>query len=107
MLLLAGQKVYVQLNCLVITELQVPSIRWSLIAGMVYAARWCFSMNPELMNESKDPESTRDISGVSGIDSEVTGIMRVSGVVMEALRVTIVCALRSPWGGGGGGLEAA
>ena len=73
-------------------ELQVPSIRWSLIAGMVYAARWCFSTNPESMNESEDPESTRDISGVSGIDSEVTGIMRVSGVVMEALRVTIVCA---------------
>ena len=26
------------------------------------------------MNESEDPESTRDISSVSGIDSEVTGI---------------------------------
>ena len=44
------------------------------------------------MNESEDPESTRDISGVSGIDSEVTGIMRASGVVMEALRVTVVSA---------------
>ena len=44
------------------------------------------------MNESEDPESTRDMSGVSGIDSETTGIMRVSGVVMEALRVTVVCA---------------
>ena len=44
------------------------------------------------MNESEDPESMRDISSVSGIDSEVTRIMRVSGVVMEALRVTIVCA---------------
>ena len=75
-----------------ITELQVLSIRRSLIAGMVYAARWCFSMNPESMNESEDPESTRDISGVSGIDSEVTGIMRASGVVTEALRVTVVCA---------------
>ena len=73
-------------------ELQLPSIRWSLIAGMVYTARWCFSTNPELMNESEDPESTRDINGVLGIDSEVTGIMRASGVVMEALRVTIVCA---------------
>ena len=49
-------------------------------------------MNPELMNKSEDPESTRDISGVSGIDLEVTGIMRVSGVVMEALRVMVVCA---------------
>ena len=68
------------------------SIRRSLIAGMVYAARWCFSTNPELMNESEDPESTRDISGVSGINSEVTGIMRASGVVMEALRVMVVCA---------------
>ena len=73
-------------------ELQVPSIRWSLIAGMVYTARWCFSMNPESMNESEDPESMRDISGVLGIDLEVTGIMRASGIVMEALRVMIVCA---------------
>ena len=73
-------------------ELQVPSIRWSLIAGMVYAARWCFSTNPESTNKSEGPESTRDINGVSGIDSEVTGIMRASGVVMEVLRVTIVCA---------------
>ena len=38
-----------------------------------------------------NPESIRDINGVSGIDSEVTGIMRASGVVVEALRVTIVC----------------
>ena len=73
-------------------ELQVPSIRRSLIAGMVYAARWCFSTNPELMNESEDLKSMRDISGISGIDSEVTGIMRASGVVMEALRVMVVCA---------------
>ena len=55
-------------------ELQVLSIRWSLIAGMVCAARWCFSTNPESMNKSEDPESTRDISGVLGINSEVTGI---------------------------------
>ena len=73
-------------------ELQVLSIRRSLIAGMVYAARWCFSTNPKSMNESEDPESTRDISGISGIDSEVTGIMGASGVVMEALRVMVVCA---------------
>ena len=59
---------------------------------MVYAARWCFSMNPESMNESEDPKSTEDISGISGIDLEVAGIMRASGVVMEALRVTVVCA---------------
>ena len=70
----------------------MPSIKQSLIVGMVYTARWCFSTHPELANESEDPESTRDISGISGIVSEVTGIMRVSGVVMEALRVTIVCA---------------
>ena len=44
------------------------------------------------MNESKDPESMRDISGISGINLEVTRIMRASGVVMEALRVTVVCA---------------
>ena len=43
-------------------------------------------MNPESMNESEDPESMRDISGISGIDSDVTRIMRASGVVMEALR---------------------
>ena len=88
----------------VIMELQVPSIRQSLIAGMVYAARWCFSMNPKSINESEDPESTRDINGVSGIDSEVTRIMRASGVVMETLRVTIVCARMGdmqPLGGAG------
>ena len=44
------------------------------------------------MNETEDPESTRDISWVLGMVSDVTGIMRVSGVVMEVLRVTIVCA---------------
>ena len=60
--------------------------------GMVYAARWCFSTNPESMNESKDPESTRDISWVLGMVLDMTGIMRASGVVMEALRVMIVCA---------------
>ena len=60
--------------------------------GMVYAARWCFSTNTKSINESKDPESTRDISCMSGMVSDMTGIMRVSGVVMEALRVTIVCA---------------
>ena len=73
-------------------ELQVLSIRRSLIAGMVYAARWCFSTNPELTNESKDSESTRDISWVLGMVLDMTGIMRASAVVMEALRVTIVCA---------------
>ena len=62
-------------------ELQVPSIRWSLIAGMVYAARWCFSMNPKSMNESEDSESTRDINGISGIDSEVTRIMRACRLI--------------------------
>ena len=61
-------------------ELQVPSIRRSLIAGMAYAARWCFSTNPESMNKSEDPESTRDISRVSGMVSDMTGIMRVSGL---------------------------
>ena len=59
---------------------------------MVYAARWCFSTNPKSTNESEDPESTRDISRVLEMVSDVTGMMRVSGVVMEALRVTIVCA---------------
>ena len=49
-------------------------------------------MNPMSMNESKDPESIRDISGVLGIDLEMTRIMRASGVVMEVLRVTIVQA---------------
>ena len=87
-----------------ITELQVPSIRQSLIVGMVFAARWCFSTNPESTKESKDPKSTRDISGILGIISEVTGMMRALGVVMEALRVTIVCAqtdeMQPPGGAG-------
>jgi len=89
-------------------ELHVLSIRRSLIGGMVYAARWCFSTNPMSMNESEDPESTRDIKGKSGIGSAVIGIMRASGVVMEALRVMIVCARMGetqPSGGAGlGGL---
>ena len=63
------------------------------------------------MNESEDPKSTRDISSVLGIDSEVTGIMRASGVVMGALRVTVVCEQTGdtqPLGGAGCGvLEAA
>ena len=88
----------------VIMELQVPSIRWSLIAGMVYAARWCFSMNPQSMNKSEDPESTRDISCILGIILEVTRMMRASGVVMEALRVMIVCSqtheIQPPGGAG-------
>jgi len=62
------------------------------MGGMVYAARWCFSTNPMSMNKSEDPESMRDIRGVLGISSAVIGIIRASGVVMEALRVTIVCA---------------
>ena len=44
------------------------------------------------MNESEDPESTRDISWVLGMVSDVTRIRRASGVVMVALRVTVVCA---------------
>ena len=80
------------------------SIRQSLIAGMVYTARWCFSTNPESMNKSKDLESMRDISGMLGINLEVTGIMRASGVVMEALRVMVVCArmgdMQPPGGAG-------
>ena len=52
-------------------ELQVPSIRWSQISGMVYAARWCFSTNPESMNGSKDPKSTRDINGVNRLGGDL------------------------------------
>ena len=65
-------------------------------------------MNPESMNESEDPESTRDISWVSGMVSDVTGIMRASGVVMVALRVAVVCAQTGdtqPPGGAGCGVE--
>ena len=95
MLLLAGRKAYVQLNCLsdygvtgAINKTESDS-RYGICSKV---PRWCFSTNPESMNESEDPESTRDISGISGIDLEVTRIMRASGVVMEALRVTVVCA---------------
>ena len=62
-------------------------------------------MDPKSMNESEDPESTRDISQVSGMVLDVTGIMRASGVAMEALRVMIVCAQTDetqPPGGVGG-----
>ena len=62
------------------------------------------SMNPKTMNESEDPESTRDIIGVLGINSEVTRIMRASGVVMEVLRVMVVCTrmgdMQPPGGAG-------
>ena len=88
--------------------MDVLSIRRSPMEGMVYTARWYFSTNPMSMNESKDPMSMRDIRGVLGISSAVTGIMRASGVVMEVLRVTIVCARMGetqPLGGVGlGGL---
>ena len=61
-------------------------------------------MNPKLTNESEDPKSTRDISWGFGIISEVTRMMRVSGVVMEALRLMIVCAqtdeMQPPGGAG-------
>ena len=60
------------------------------------------------MNESEDPESTRDISWVLGMVLDVTGIMRASGVVMVALRVTVVCAqmvdMQPPGGAGCGRL---
>ena len=58
------------------------------------------------MNESEDPKSTRDISWVSGMVSDMTGIMRASGVVMVALRVMVVCARTGdmqPLGGAGCG----
>src|SRR6266481_5566275 len=55
------------------------------------------------MNESEDPESIRVGIGVPGSDSVVTGRTRVSGVVVvEAFRVTVVCArilLTQPSGG--------
>ena len=63
-------------------ELQVLSIRRSLIAGMVYTARWCFSMNPESMSESEDPESMRDISGIGnqlGGDLDNEGVRSSDG----------------------------
>ena len=60
------------------------------IKGLYQVSQWYPSTRVQL--KSKDPESLRDINGVLGIDLEVTGIMRASGVVMEALRVTIVCA---------------
>src|SRR6266481_7566084 len=60
-------------------------------------------MNPVLMNKSEDPESIRVGMGVPGSDSVVTGRMRASGVVVvEAFRVTVVCArilLTQPSGG--------
>src|SRR6266481_3123832 len=55
------------------------------------------------MNESKDLESIRVGMGVPGSDLVVIGRTRVSGVVVvEAFRVTVVCArilLMQPLGG--------
>src|SRR6266481_6590513 len=60
-------------------------------------------MNPMSMNKSEDPESIRVGMGVPGSDLAVTGRMRASGVVVvEAFRVTVVCAqilLTQPSGG--------
>src|SRR6266481_488303 len=60
-------------------------------------------MNPMSMNKSEDPESIRLGMGVLGSDSVVTGRMRASGVVVvEAFKVTVVCAqilLTQPSGG--------
>src|SRR6266481_969196 len=77
------------------------------MGAMVYTARWCFSTNTVSMNKSEDPKSTRDESGILGMDSEVTRRMRVSGVVVTvAFRVAVVCAqigLTQPSGGVGCG----
>src|SRR6266481_3336979 len=55
------------------------------------------------MNKSEDPESIRVGMGVPGSDSVVTGRTRALGVVVvEAFRVTVVCArilLMQPSGG--------
>ena len=60
-------------------------------------------MNPVSMNESEDLESIRAGMGVPGSDLVVTRIMRALGaVVVEAFRVTVVCArilLTQPSGG--------
>ena len=106
MLLLTRRKAYVQFNCL--SDYGVTGAVNKVESDSRYGIR---SKVVGSMNKSEDPESTRDISGILGIVSEVTGIMRASGVVMEALRVMVVCAqmgdMQPPGGAGSGVLEAA
>ena len=60
-------------------ELEVPSMSWSLTGGMPYAGRCCVQMNAELMKQSDDPESTRDLRIMSRSLSEVRESISESG----------------------------
>ena len=61
------------------TEFEVPSISHNLISGMPCVGRWCIFTKFELMNESEDPESTRDTKETLGKVLEDIDNIRESG----------------------------
>ena len=73
------------------TEFEVLSINRNLIGGMPCVGRWCRFTKVELMNESEDPESTRDAREILGKVSEDSDSIRESGFErVDMLSVTIV-----------------
>ena len=61
------------------TELEVPSMSWSLKDEMSYAGRCLVQINAESMKQSDDPESTRDFRIVSRSLLEVKENVSESG----------------------------
>ena len=60
-------------------ELEVPLMSQSLTGGIPYVGRCWVQMNAELMKQSDDPESTRDLRIVSRSLSEVKESASESG----------------------------
>ena len=61
------------------TELELPPMSQSLTGGMPYAGRCWVQMNVELMKQSDDLESTRDLRIISGSLLEVNERISESG----------------------------
>ena len=73
------------------TEFEVPSINHNLIGGMLCVGRWCIFTKVKSMNESEDPESTRDASEILCKVSEDRDSIRESGFERaDALSVTVL-----------------
>ena len=61
------------------TELEVPLMSWSLTGEMPYAGRCLVQMNAELMKQSDDPQSTRELRIMSRSLLEVRESVSESG----------------------------
>ena len=70
------------------TELDVPSMSWSLTGGMLYVCRWWVQTNVGSIKQSEDPNSTRDLRMAFGSISEVMETVSESGSERaDALRI--------------------